>query len=122
MIQPVGGLLTIGSANFAILVAFYTAILGQAPVTQMSGYAEFQLPGVRLGIFLPRLLSSGESGGVRSSTAGMALCLEVVDLEAAIAHFTTLGYPPTGPIQVAAHGREISATDPDGNSLILHQS
>ncbi|MBD0267928.1 MAG: VOC family protein, partial [Cyanobacteria bacterium Co-bin8] len=47
---------------------------------------------------------------------------EVVDLEGAIAHLTTLGYPPPGPVMIASHGREIYAYDPDGNRLILHQS
>jgi hypothetical protein len=52
----------------------------------------------------------------------MSLCLEVSDLEDAIAHITALGFPPPGEILTASHGREIYAYDPDGNRLILHQS
>jgi hypothetical protein len=51
----------------------------------------------------------------------MALCLEVPNLEEAIAHLTSLGYPPTSTIITASHGREVYAADPDGNWLILHQ-
>ncbi len=52
----------------------------------------------------------------------MSLCLEVSNLEDAIAHLKTLGYPPPGNISIASHGREIYAYDPDGNRLILHQN
>jgi len=52
----------------------------------------------------------------------MSLCLEVADLEGAIAHLTQLGYPPSGAIITASHGREVYAYDPDGNWLILHQT
>ncbi|EKQ68223.1 Glyoxalase/Bleomycin resistance protein/Dioxygenase superfamily [Leptolyngbyaceae cyanobacterium JSC-12] len=56
------------------------------------------------------------------SSLGMSLCLEVENLEGAIAHLTQLGYPPPGEILTASHGREIYAYDPDGNWLILHQN
>jgi hypothetical protein len=52
----------------------------------------------------------------------MSLCLEVTDLENAIAHVTALGYPPPGEIITGSHGREIYAYDPDRNRLIIHQS
>ncbi len=51
----------------------------------------------------------------------MSLCLDVENLEVAIAHLTQLGYPPSGDIITASHGREMYAYDPDGNWLILHQ-
>jgi hypothetical protein len=57
-----------------------------------------------------------------SAQSGMSLCLEVEDLENAIAHLTALGYPPPGQIIIATHGREIYAYDPAGNRLILHQA
>ena len=44
------------------------------------------------------------------------------NLETAISHLTSLGYPPPGEISTASHGQEIYAYDPDGNRLILHQS
>jgi hypothetical protein len=52
----------------------------------------------------------------------MSLCLEVANLDQAIARLTHLGYPPPGPILTASHGREIYAYDHDGNRLILHQA
>ncbi|MHC5860203.1 VOC family protein [Nostoc sp.] len=52
----------------------------------------------------------------------ISLCLEVSNLEDAIAHLTSLGYPPPGEISIASHGKEIYAYDPDGNRLILHQA
>nr|WP_289501139.1 hypothetical protein [Gloeocapsopsis sp. IPPAS B-1203] len=52
----------------------------------------------------------------------MSLCLEVSDLENAVAHLTSLGYPPLGETLTASHGKEIYAYDPQGNRLILHQS
>jgi hypothetical protein len=46
----------------------------------------------------------------------------VENLEQAIAHLTSLGFPPASEILLASHGREIYACDPDGNRLILHES
>ena len=57
----------------------------------------------------------------QSEQSGLSLCLDVDDLDAAIAHLINLGYPPPGEIIVASHGREIYAYDPNGNRLILHQ-
>ena len=111
--------MTIATPDWERLVTFYQHLLGQAPVQQIPGvYAEFQLTGLRLGIFRPKGdISPGEP---RSPTTGMALCLEVTNLETAIAQISALGYPPTSEIFTASHGREVYATDPDGNPLILH--
>lgn len=87
---------------------------------QPDRYAEFQLPGLRLGIFKPRADQVDQFSA--ASSGGMSLCLEVVDLEGAIAHLTALGYAPPEPMLTASHGREVYAYDPDGNRLILHQS
>lgn len=112
--------LTLASPNFEDLVRFYQGLLGpDAEFRQMAGYAEFRLSGLRLGIFKPRLDQVTEFQAATSG--GMSLCLEVPDLEGAIAHLTNLGYPPPGPILTDSHGREIYAYDPDGNRLILHQ-
>ncbi len=131
-----GALVTLAAQHFSVLLEFYCNLLGQPPVVLLPHrYAEFELPGVRLGIFQPRENGRGraeETGGereviqnskfkIQNSPQGMALCLEVEDLEAAIAHLTDLGYPPPGKILTASHGREIYAYDPEGNWLILHQ-
>jgi predicted enzyme related to lactoylglutathione lyase len=113
-------LMTLASENFAALVKFYGELLGQtANPYQRDRYAEFQLPGLRLGIFCPR--ADQASQFVATSSGAMGLCLEVADLEAAIAHLAALGNSPPGPVIIASHGREVYAYDPDGNRLILHQ-
>jgi predicted enzyme related to lactoylglutathione lyase len=102
------------------LVTFYTQLFNQTPDPYIpKAYAEFHLPGLRLGIFQPKPDHWQEFTG---ATGGFSLGLEVVDLEAAIAHLHQLGYPPPGDIQTASHGREIYAYDPAGNRLILHES
>ncbi|MGQ9872053.1 VOC family protein [Leptodesmis sp.] len=122
-----GALVTLAAQQFDGLVEFYCNLLGQPPAVWMPNqYAEFELPGVRLGIFQPK--EKEERSEIQNSKfkiqnfpIGMALCLEVENLEAAIAHLTDLGYPPPGKILTASHGREIYAYDPEGNWLILHK-
>jgi predicted enzyme related to lactoylglutathione lyase len=114
-------LLTLASEAFDLLVSFYQALLGQPPQPYYPlRYAEFHLPGLRLGIFLPQADQRQEfQASTRSTTS---LCLDVADLEGAIATLTQLGYCPPGPILNTSHGREIYAYDPDGNRLILHEA
>jgi predicted enzyme related to lactoylglutathione lyase len=103
------------------LVDFYQQLLGQNPVVYTPGrYAEFHLPGLRLGIFHPRADHQSEFSA--PSSGSMSLCLEVENLDMAIAHLTQIGYPPSGEIIHASHGREIYAADPAGNRLILHET
>lgn len=101
------------------LKTFYTALLGQQPTIDIPAYAEFQLEGLRLGLFHPKAAHWAEFA---ASRGGMSLCFEVENLDVAVTHLTTLGYPPQGEIQQATHGREIYAYDPGGNRLILHES
>lgn len=111
----------LASENFERLVGFYRDLLNQsAQAYQRDRYAEFQLPGVRLAIFKPRADQAAQFTAL--SSGAMSLCLEVADLDGAIAHLTRLGYAPPGPLLTASHGREIYVCDPDGNRLILHQS
>ncbi|MFM7530658.1 MAG: VOC family protein [Nodosilinea sp.] len=112
--------LTLATQQFAALVTFYSGLLQQSPDPYWPGYyAEFLVPGLRLGIFPPRPDQVEEFCG-RGASA-MSLCLTVEDLGVAIAHLGALGYPPVGPIRSASHGLEVYAYDPDGNRLILHQ-
>jgi predicted enzyme related to lactoylglutathione lyase len=114
-------LVTIASCNFDPVVDFYTKFLEIAPQPYRSNvYAEFGLPGLRLGIFCPKASNREEFSQSRQS--GMSICLEVESLESAIDSLARLGYTPPGDITTASHGREIYAYDPDGNRLILHQS
>lgn len=113
-------LVTIASLNFDDVVNFYIDLLSKKPVIYIPNvYAEFHIPGMRLGIFQPKKTHASEFANSAKST--ISLCLEVSNLEDAIAHITNLGYPPPGKISIASHGREIYAYDPDGNRIILHQ-
>ena len=115
--------------NGKTLVQFYQALFGQAPIAQVPGvYAEFQLPGLRLGIFKPK---SSHAVEFAAQTGNMSLCLEVEQLEGAIAAIeqayletplTAFDHMLPGEIMVASHGREVYAYDPAGNRLILHEA
>jgi predicted enzyme related to lactoylglutathione lyase len=112
---------TLAAIDLETLVRFYAQLLEQEPKPYIPNvYAEFQLSGLRLGIFKPKENNRVEFSN--SSQSGMSLCLEVDDLEEAIAHLTALGYSPPGEITTASHGKEIYAYDPAGNRLIVHQS
>jgi predicted enzyme related to lactoylglutathione lyase len=111
----------IASVELDRLMAFYRNFLGQDPQPHWpQRYAEFNQGGLKLGLFKPQTSHADEFSS--HHPGAMSLCLEVTDLDQAIAHLTELGYPPPGPILTASHGREIYAYDPDGNRLILHQS
>src|SRR5688572_27670529 len=116
--QYTDAFVTLATADAETLVRFYRQLLHQEPKPYIPHvYAEFQLTGLRLGIFLPKATHLEEFA--KSMLSGMSLCLEVDNLEDAIAHLTRIGYPPPGEITTASHGREIYAYDPMGNRLIL---
>jgi len=119
--QYTDAFVTIATTDLENVVLFYTNFLGEKPIKLIPNvYGEFQLIGVKLGIFQPK--KTNESEFINSLKSKISLCLEVSNLEDAIAHLTALGYPPPGEITTASHGREIYAYDPDGNRIILHQS
>jgi catechol 2,3-dioxygenase-like lactoylglutathione lyase family enzyme len=114
-------LVTLASVDIDKIVDFYTQLLGQKPTKLIPNvYAEFQVIGIKLAIFKPK--NTNESEFSNSGKSKISLCLEVSDLELAIAHLKNIGYPPPGELSIASHGREIYAYDPDGNRIILHQS
>ncbi|MEA5534020.1 VOC family protein [Crocosphaera sp. XPORK-15E] len=111
---------TLAATNFEQVVQFYHQLLSQTPHPYQPGrYAEFQISGLRLGIFQPQ--PSHQQEFSNSLGSGLSLCLEVENLETAIALLTEMGYSPPGNINTASHGREIYGYDPGGNRLILHQ-
>lgn len=114
-------LVTIAAIEYQKVIDFYRELLSQEPKPYISDfYGEFQLPGLRLGIFAPKISHQSEFN--HSALSSMSICLEVENLENAIAHLNQIGYPPPGEIITASHGREIYAYDPAGNRLILHQA
>lgn len=111
---------TLATTHLNELTKFYEALFQMPPTVFMADrYAEFAIAGLKLGLFQPQPGHQEEFS--QPANAAMSLCLEVPDLEGAIAHLTQLGYPPPGEISQASHGRELYASDPDGNRLILHQ-
>lgn len=114
--------LTIGTNKFTEVVTFYRLVLQQEPKPwSQERYAEFHLPGLRLGIFRPQADHQAEFA--QSDQSGFSLCLEVEDLEMAIAKFQQGNlYVNVSQIRTASHGREIYVYDPAGNRIILHQS
>lgn len=102
------------------LTDFYSQLLQKAPDVNRPGiYSEFKLEKIRIGIFKPKPERQSE---FENSSSAMSLCLEVEDINKAIAMLNKLNCPPPGEIIEASHGKEIYAYDPAGNRLILHQS
>ncbi|MEL6320495.1 MAG: VOC family protein [Cyanobacteria bacterium J06626_14] len=107
--------------DFAAVVEFYHHVFEAEPTAHMPDrYAEFRLSGIKLGIFKPQPSHVDEFA--QSSGAGLSLCVEVSDLDSAIAHLEHLGYQPPDAVMTASHGREAYVYDPAGNRLILHES
>jgi predicted enzyme related to lactoylglutathione lyase len=125
---------TLATSESDNLVHFYRQLFNLQPNPYIPKvYAEFQLKGLRLGIFQFSAANPLEFANTTrpygsrfpikdASGSSMSLCLEVPDLEKAIAYLQELGYPPPGKIINASHGREIYAYDPIGNRLILHEA
>lgn len=112
---------TLATQKVETVVNFYTKLFGIEPIVYRPQiYAEFQLEKLRIAIFKPK--SERQSEFDRRGGSAFSLCLEVENLERAIACLTDLGYPPPGEIITASHGKEIYSYDPIGNRLILHQS
>lgn len=114
--------LAIATQDLETLVNFYQTLLENNPDPYIPNqYAEFQLEGgVKLGIFKPKDTHQNEFSQPQKSA--MSLCIEVSNLDSAIAQLSALGYPPPGEVVTASHGSETYAYDSDGNRLILHCS
>lgn len=108
---------TIAAQDLARSIEFYRQLFRQEPISEMPNkYAEFDIAGLRLGIYQPRSTELQPS----SEFPTMSLCVEVENLEAAIDHLKQIG-ASSGEIIPSSHGKELFAYDPDGNRIILYQ-
>ncbi|MEB3213125.1 MAG: VOC family protein [Leptolyngbyaceae bacterium] len=111
----------LAATEFDASVKFYQDVFGDSPRPYLTNrYAEFHLPGMKIGLFKPQDSHIHEFS--RSAGAGLSLCVEVTDLEGAIAHIQHLGYETPSLIHTASHGREAYVYDPGGNRIILHEA
>ena len=86
---------TLATSDLDKLVLFYTELWQQNPqIYRQNVYAEFQISGLRLGIFQPNKSNNAEFANSRNSS--MSLCLEVENLESATQSqtLTILSYVP----------------------------
>ncbi|MBK4731816.1 VOC family protein [Oxynema sp. CENA135] len=112
--------MAIAVIDFEPVVEFYQILLDRPPHPYIHGvYAEFELTGMRLGIFKPKSTHESEFETIEKSA--MSLCFAVDDLDEAIGQLNALGYPPVSKVEESSHGREIYARDPAGNRLILYE-
>lgn len=112
---------TIAADSFEAIVQFYERLLNQSPKPYVENrYAEFRLGGLRLGIFQPNETHQDEFAA--GSSGAFSLCIEVMQLEEAIAAVLASGGACTEDIAHTSHGRETYAYDPAGNRLILHEA
>ncbi len=119
-LHPRRAFVALATANFEQTVAFYQTLLEQSPKPFMAErYAEFQLgESLGLAIFPPKPDQQEEF--TLTSAGPLSLCLEVADLEGAIAHLDAQTCPHSE-VFTASHGREVYAYDPQGNRLIIYQ-
>lgn len=119
-LRPRRAFLALATPNFEQTVDFYQTLLVQSPQPFMAErYAEFQLgDSLSLAIFPPKPEQQDEFA--LTNAGPLSLCLEVTDLEGAIAHLDAQACPH-GKILKASHGQEVYAYDPQGNRLIIYQ-
>lgn len=119
-LSPRRAFVALATNDFDQTVDFYQGLLGQLPQPFMADrYAEFQLgDSLSLAIFPPKPEQQEEFALTHAGP--LSLCLEVTDLEGAIAHLDAQACPH-GDILKASHGQEVYAYDPQGNRLIIYQ-
>ena len=112
--------IAIAALDITKTVDFYSKLLQLKPEKYAPNvYAEFAYQQLRLAIFKPKIDNITEFNNSQGS--GMSICLEVDDLEDAIAFLTEISYPPSDNIIVSSHGKELYVYDPSGNRIILYQ-
>lgn len=119
-LNPTQLFISLASVNLDQLTEFYRQLLGIQPSQIIPGkYSEFQLVGVRLALFTPKPDHASEFA--KPDQSAFSLCINVENLENAIAHLQNIHYPHPLAINHASHGIEVYIYDPDGNRIILYQ-
>jgi catechol 2,3-dioxygenase-like lactoylglutathione lyase family enzyme len=108
---------TIAASNWQQSIHFYQTLLNLAPQAhQPDRYAEFRLSDLTLVLYSPK----NQEAPQPQSYPSLSLCLYVQDLDQAVQLLNKTGQADWV-IQTSSHGREIYATDPDGNRVILYE-
>ncbi len=110
MSQLLAGLVSIATPDHQRLEEFYTALLQQEPTMRLGDhYCEYQLPGLRLGVY------GSDKPEFAAMAGAVSICVQVERLEDWL--------PPDQDyvIKTASHGREVELRDPDGNRLVIHE-
>ncbi len=123
--------ISLGVQQFNPLVDFYQQVFAQPPQLLKPGvYAEFHYAGMRFALYSvpPSSPIASPAPTVCHHSPGLAICLQVVDLQqvlarvqAAIAYYPHPCMAAIGSILTPSHGREVHILDPEGNRLILYE-
>ncbi|MEN9232386.1 MAG: VOC family protein [Thermostichus sp. DG02_5_bins_236] len=116
-------LISLATPDLPRLCHFYQSLLGIPPQVQLSTlrdpvYVEFQLPGLRLGLY------RSHHPDFVARAGAMSLCLQVEDLQGSLSKIQALleDYRiAVSPIRQDFHGQEVDFGDPEGNRIVLHQ-
>lgn len=109
-------LMSVATPNLPQLRQFYHDLLQVDPVAILGeSYVEFQLPGLRLGLY-----HSAHPEFQAHPGGSISLCLQVNSLDR-ILKSTCLSSQSVSEIRVAFHGREVDIRDPEGNRIVLHE-
>lgn len=114
-----GVFVTLADSNFPQLVEFYQDLFACKPTVFLPlRYGEFNLKGLRLGIFCPKVSQKGEFE--HSECSGMSFCVVVEDLLAVMAYVEVKGCRRSS-VMRSSHGEEFYTYDPAGNRIIFYQ-
>lgn len=115
------GLIALGAAHFEEVIQFYEKLFGTKPADAIGqSYVEFNVAGLRLGIFKPREHNVEKFENKSREGHGLSICFQLQNLDELIAECRAKGFEITDPIPTK-HGREAFLYDPQHNRLIFSQ-
>jgi len=113
-------LISVGTKKIEQCISFYRAFLGISPsIYKESTYAEFQLEGLILAIFKPRV-EEDENFSNQDNRAPLSICLQVDNLELTLLNLNNLGFVSPLKVDSASNIREAHFYDPAGSRIILY--